>query len=107
MVAVTCHPVTAELPDSAYVASGDPPELIGKPLVYNIVRPLAIVNIATVATNGGTLNLVITRPLKKPNNAPIIIKIWQYTVLTNTNLLSNISIYKRRVSKVLGLGYRC
>ena len=29
---------------------------------------------------------------KKANNAPIIIKIWQYTVLTNTNLLSNIGI---------------
>ena len=45
-------------------------ELIGNPLVYSIVNPLAMVSMASVATNGGTLNFVITKPLKKPSMAP-------------------------------------
>ena len=43
---------------------------IGNPFVHNIVNPLAIVSMASVATNGGTLNFVIAQPLNHPNAAP-------------------------------------
>ena len=36
-----------------------------------MVKPLAMVSMANVATKGGTLNFVITNPLKKPSAAPI------------------------------------
>src|SRR5687768_16773991 len=45
---------------------------IGYPFVQSIVNPRAIVSIAKVATNGGTLNLVMVQPLNIPNNAPTI-----------------------------------
>src|SRR3954454_19555561 len=43
---------------------------IGKPFVHNMVKPLAIVSIASVATNGGTLNFVIAQPLNQPSTEP-------------------------------------
>src|SRR5688500_7037073 len=36
-----------------------------------MVNPLAIVNIARVATNGGTLNLVMVQPLNNPSIVPV------------------------------------
>src|SRR6185369_7376066 len=51
-------------------AKFSPRPVIGNPFVHNIVKPLAIVSIASVATNGGTLNFVIVQPLNQPSNEP-------------------------------------
>ena len=36
-----------------------------------MVKPLAIVSMASVATKGGTLNFVMVQPLKQPSNKPV------------------------------------
>jgi len=45
---------------------------MGKPFVQSMVKPRAMVSMASVATNGGTLNLVMVQPLNKPISEPTI-----------------------------------
>ena len=43
---------------------------MGKPPVHSIVSPRAMLNIPSVATNGGSLNRVMTKPLNHPRAVP-------------------------------------
>ena len=53
-------------------AKFSPNSEMGNPSVYSIVKPRAMVSMASVATNGGILKRVMVNPLKKPDNEPMI-----------------------------------
>jgi hypothetical protein len=47
-----------------------PRRVMGKPPVHSMVSPRAMLNMPSVATNGGSLNRVMTNPLNQPSAVP-------------------------------------
>ncbi len=50
--------------------NASPSPVMGNPWVHSMVIPRAMVSMASVATNGGTLNLVMEIPFTNPSKAP-------------------------------------